>query len=76
MDAEKMERSLPVRGVALTTLPPMKKSKQKEGGNLEHTNNQVEIAPFSTKQGKRIEGINHQASTDREEADKGAKPRP
>ena len=53
------------------TLPPMKKSKQKEGGNLQHTNNQVEIAPFSTNQGKRIEGINHQASTDQEEADKG-----
>jgi hypothetical protein len=33
--------------------------------------NQVEIAPFSTNQGKRIEGINHQASTDQEEADKG-----
>jgi hypothetical protein len=46
MDAEKMERSLPVRGVALTTLPPKKKSKQKEGGNLQQTKNQVEIAPF------------------------------
>jgi hypothetical protein len=64
MDVVKMERSLLVRGVALTTLPPKKKSNQKEGGNLQHTKNQVEIAPFSTKQGKRIEGINHQASTD------------